>query len=64
MDVSSVNSAPVSTILESTPQAPQRQELRSEQERQSSQTSQPQQANEPSPNRSDSRLGSRVDVFA
>ncbi|WP_420935566.1 hypothetical protein ACOJR9_06875 [Alteromonas sp. A081] len=61
MDISSVNSAPVSTILESTPQVPRRQEQRSEE---TNQVSESRPSNETSSNSSDSRLGSRVDVFA
>jgi hypothetical protein len=61
MDISSVNSAPVSTILESTPQAPQRQEQRTDQ---TNQVSESRPSSETPSNNSDSRLGSRVDVFA
>lgn len=60
MDVSSVNSGPVSTVLETPQRAPQQQvELRNEQENQANQTQPTQQAS----SNSDGRVGSRVDVF-
>ncbi len=59
MDVSPVNSTPISTVLES-PQRPQQQvEPRSEQE---NRTAQPQNTQQTSSS-TDSRVGSRVDVF-
>lgn len=59
MDVSSVNSAPVSTILESPQRQTQPVEPRNVQE---TRETQPQNAQQTS-STSDSRVGSRVDVF-
>ena len=60
MDVSSVNSGPVSTVLETPQRAPQQQVAqRNEQENQSNQAQPTQQTT----SSSDGRVGSRVDVF-
>ena len=60
MDVSSVNSGPVSTVLETPQRAPQQQVAqRNEQENQSNQVQPTQQTT----SSSDGRVGSRVDVF-
>lgn len=58
MDVSSVNSTPVSTILESSQQTPQQNATRNEQETPTTQRENTQQtATTP-----DSRVGSRINV--
>ncbi|MCZ8528238.1 hypothetical protein [Alteromonas sp. PRIM-21] len=59
MDVSSVNSTPVSTVLESPQRPAQQAESRSVLE---SRETQPQSTQQTS-NTSDGRVGSRVDVF-
>ncbi len=60
MDVSSVNSTPVSTVLESPQRPAQQAESRSVQE---SRETQPQKSTQQTSNTSDGRVGSRVDVF-
>ena len=58
MDVSSVNSTPVSTILESSQQSPQQNATRNEQETPTTQPENTQQA----ATISNSRVGSRINV--
>ncbi len=58
MDVFSVNSTPVSTILESSQQTPQQNATRSEQETPTTQPENTQQA----ATTPDSRVGSRINV--
>ena len=60
MDISSVNSTPVSTILESPQRPAQQAESRSVQE---SRETQPLQSTQQSPSSTDGRVGSRVNIF-
>ncbi len=60
MDVSSVDSSPVSTVLESPQRPTQQVEPRNGQE---SRETQPLQSTQQSPSATDGRVGSRVNIF-